>query len=83
MKDVLPIGSIVVVNNIDLMICSYFKPGTEIEGKKVDYACCLYPTGLGENAILVSRLEIQDVKFVGFQDTKFLKFKETMENLNG
>ncbi len=78
-NELLPIGSIITVENQDLMICAYFKKNTEINDKKCDYACCLYPIGMGKEAILVEKSQIQRVKFIGFQDNRFVEFKNRME----
>lgn len=79
-NNILPIGSIITVAENDVMICSYFKKGKKINGEEYDYACCLYPSGLDKNAILVKKENIQRVKFIGFQDNRFVEFKKQMED---
>ena len=74
-NEILPIGSIITVGDTDLMICAYFKKDAEYNGKKYDYACCQYPNGLGKEAALVKKEDIIRVKFIGFQDGKFVEFK--------
>lgn len=76
----LPIGSIITVAGTDLMICSYIKKGAKIEGQEYDYVCCLYPSGLQEKAILTKKEDIERVKFIGFQDNRFVEYKKQMEN---
>lgn len=79
-NSLLPIGSIVRVSSMDLMICAYFKKDAIINNKRFDYACCLYPTGLDEKAILISKDQIEKILFIGFQDSRFTELKEKMEN---
>lgn len=74
-NEILPIGSIITVNNADLMICAYFKKNAKINNEQYDYACCLYPSGLGKDAILVKKENIDRVKFIGYQDGTFVQFK--------
>lgn len=77
MKDkLLPIGSIVTVSGKDLMICAYFKKGTKINNEEYDYACCVYPDGMGPDALLIKKGQIEKVKFVGFQDMRFVELKK-------
>ena len=78
-KDILPIGSIIRVKGKDLMICSYFKKDALYNGERYDYACCMYPTGVGPNTILVNKEKIEKVIFIGFQDERFAKLKEELE----
>jgi len=75
----LPIGSIITVSDRDLMICAYLKEDFMINNIHYNYACCIYPNGMGEEAVLVKKSDIKRVKFIGFQDSKFLEFKKTME----
>lgn len=78
-KQLLPIGSIITVNGQDVMICAYFQKDALINNEKYDYACCLYPSGMGKEAILVKKEQIEKLVFVGFQDSRFVDFKEKME----
>ncbi len=72
---ILPIGSIVTIANTDLMIISYVKKGKLIEGKPYDYMCCVYPQGMGPDSIFITKNQIEKVKFIGYQDGIFSKFK--------
>jgi len=78
--DILPIGSIVTVDNQDLMICAYLKKGVKINNDNFDYICCLYPTGIGKDSILIKKVDIKTVKFIGFQDNRFVELKNKMRN---
>lgn len=80
MKDeLLPIGSIIEVDNEKLMICAYVIKGSLIEGEQYDYACCKYPGGLSKDAVLVKKSQIKRVKFIGYQDDTFFEMKASME----
>lgn len=74
----LPIGSIVTVKGVDVMICSYIKKGKLINNIQYDYVCCSYPDGMGENAILIKREDVDNVKFIGFQDNRFVELKKNL-----
>ena len=82
MNDILPIGSIIRVDGMDLMICSYLKKDSIINNEHYDYACCKYPEGIKENAILIKKEKIERVRFIGFQDNQFVTFKNNMEKEN-
>ncbi len=81
-NDILPIGSIVTVSDQDVMICAYINKGTLISNEQFDYACCLYPTGVSKDAILIKKEQIQKVKFIGFQDGRFVELKNKLEENN-
>ena len=80
--ELLPIGSIVSVGNQDIMICAYFKKNTKVKDEHFDYACCLYPSGMSENAILIKKEQIDVIKFIGFQDNRFVEFKHHLMEEN-
>ena len=82
MDDILPIGSIIKVGGQDLMICAYLKKGAKINNDEFDYACCLYPTGMGQDAILVKKEQIEKVVFIGFQDLRFVELKKQLGENN-
>lgn len=84
MKDkLLPIGSIVTIKGQDLMICSYFDKKKRINNECFDYICCIYPTGIDEKMLLIKKENIESIKFIGFQDNRFVKLKEEWEKTNG
>lgn len=74
----LPIGSIVTVKNVDVMICSYIKKGKLINNTQYDYVCCSYPNGMNDNAILIKRDDVDRIKFIGFQDKRFVELKKNL-----
>lgn len=79
-NDILPIGSVVTAEGQDIMICAYVNKGALINNDHFDYACCLYPNGMSKDAILLKKEQIQKVKFVGFQDGRFVELKRQMES---
>ena len=83
MKDeILPIGSIVTINKTDVMICAYLDNKKDVNGKHYDYAGCLYPNGMGAEAVLINKKDIERVKFIGFQDGRFTVLKSQLEKQN-
>ena len=78
-SEILPIGSVVLVDNMTLMINGYFKPGTVFNNEKYDYMCCFYPTGLSEQTALLKKEQIQKVLFIGYQAPEFRKLKKELE----
>lgn len=83
MKDeLLPIGSIVYADGKDLMICAYMKKDALVNNEHYDYACCLYPYGMSKEAILIRKDAIKRIKFIGFQDGRFVEFKKELEKKN-
>ena len=77
-QDILPIGSIVVVNGVDFMICAYIKKGKKINNESYDYVCCEYPIGVQEKAGLIKKEDIARIKFIGYQDNRFVQLKEEL-----
>ena len=59
------------LNKLNKLISLYF-----------DYACCLYPVGLSKEAILVKKDQIRRVKFIGFQDSRFVDLKKELVKEN-
>ena len=67
MIDLLPIGSIIRVEGIDVMICAYMKKDSILNKKT---------SNLNKKYIL------ERVKFIGFQDNQFVEFKNKLEKEN-
>lgn len=83
MKDgILPIGSVITAEGQELMICAYLNKDAVIENDHFDYACCLYPSGMSDKAILVKKSQITRINFIGYQNGKFLAYKKQLENKN-
>jgi hypothetical protein len=81
MKDLLPIGSIVLLNGGDkrLMIIGVVQinPDDNIE---YDYLSCLYPEGFAgpEYMFLFNHEDIEQVIFEGFTDDEYIVFREKL-----
>jgi hypothetical protein len=82
-NEILPIGSIVTINDTDVMICGYLDNKKSIDNDYYDYCGCLYPNGFQENAVLIKKSQITRVKHIGFQDLRFAKLKMELEKDNG
>ena len=70
-NELLPIGSVIAIKEAELMICGYFKK----DASKYDYVCCIYPSGMGPEAIFVKKEIIERVKFIGYQNGNYVEFK--------
>lgn len=81
MEELLPIGSIVTVENKDLMICAYLGQVPDINGKKYDYACCSYPIGITQKSAIISKNQIERIKFLGFKNKEFYDLKKELEKI--
>jgi len=81
-NELLPIGSIVRANGQDIMICAYLKKDANVNNEHYDYACCIYPTGLAKDSILIKKEQIQKIIFIGYQDERFVELKNNMETSN-
>ncbi len=82
---ILPIGSIIKMQDSDLylMIYGYVDSNKKIENDFYDYFCCIYPAGInGKNSILVKKDKIEKVIFIGYQDSNFERFIELLKNSN-
>lgn len=81
MKKLLPIGSIVLLNdsNKKLMITGRLqREASDKNQTQWDYSACLYPEGnLGpESSLLFNHEQIERVYFIGFQDTEELEYNK-------
>lgn len=80
-KNLLPIGSVVLLNNSNkrVMIVGRLQKNTET-GVLWDYSACLYPEGMinPSELILFNDDQIHSVYFIGFQDLEALKFQELL-----
>lgn len=83
MKDsLLPIGSIVLLKDANkrLMVCGRIQTDVAT-GVTYDYSGCLYPEGIvdSDSLYMFNNGNIQQVFFVGFQDTEEFQFKKFLE----
>ena len=84
MKQMLPIGSIVLLKNAKkrVMVCGRVQHSLETQ-KCYDYAGCVYPEGLidSRNMILFNNDDITKLFFIGFQDGEELRFRQAITKL--
>ena len=76
-KDLLPIGSVVLLKGGDkrIMICGRIqtKAGSD---EIYDYSACYYPQGINSDTLFFfNRDAIDTVFFIGFQDIEELEFR--------
>lgn len=84
-KNLLPIGSVVLLNGGDkkIMICGRIQ-AKEGEDKIYDYSACYYPEGIVDpsSMFFFDRDAIEIVYFIGFQDKEELDFRASvLDNL--
>lgn len=84
-KNLLPIGSVVLLNGGDkkIMICGRIQ-AKEGEDKIYDYSACYYPEGIVDpsSMFFFDRDAIETVFFLGFQDKEELDFRASvLDNL--
>lgn len=84
-KNLLPIGSVVLLNGGDkkIMICGRIQ-AKEGEDKIYDYSACYYPEGIVDpsSMFFFDRDAIEIVYFLGFQDKEELDFRASvLDNL--
>lgn len=78
-KNLLPIGSVVLLHNLDRRIMIYGRFQAEKEtGKEFDYAGCFYPQGVEDTSkvLLFNQEDIKTLFFVGFQDIEEFMYRE-------
>ncbi len=78
MKELLPIGSVVMLKggNKRVMICGRIQTNVET-GKMFDYSACYFPEGIINirELFLFNNEDIDQVYFVGLQDVEEFKFR--------
>lgn len=84
-KDLLPIGSIVLLENGEkrLMINGIMQSEANGTGKEYDYLGVLYPEGhIGDQfQYLFNHEDIQEIVFRGFEDSERAAFLEKLSNI--
>lgn len=83
MKDLLPIGSVVLLKDGNKRIMIYGRMQKQIgvdEEILYDYVGCLYPEGnlSADSSILFNHDQIDMIFFIGFQDLEEFRFKEKL-----
>ena len=82
-KDLLPIGTVVLLKNGSKRVMIYGRKQIHVEtGQEWDYLACLYPEGnINEEFMyLFNHDQIDKVFYLGYKDEEELKFSN--ENLN-
>ena len=78
----LPVGSIVVLNNAQkkIMITGFYTIANNNKKKMFDYSGCLYPEGIisSDKNILFNHNQIEKVFYVGYIDDEEVKFKQNL-----
>lgn len=84
-KDLLPIGSVVLLRDGEkrLMISGIMQSDASGDGQEYDYLGVLYPEGhIGEQfQYLFNHEDIQEIFFRGFEDEERRDFLEKLANL--
>lgn len=89
--ELLPIGSIVKTKlfDLNLMIIGYY-PVTIMDEKKYRYLCCFDKIGIvrpngklrkNKEIYFINDSDIEDILFVGYQNTIFFEYQEWIESL--
>jgi len=82
MKDLFPIGSVVLLEEAtkSLMIVGTFQ--IDEDGNKYDYIACLYPEGYinDETFFLFNHEDIKEVKFVGCINAESQAYIQMLKN---
>lgn len=82
MNNLLPIGSVIILRNVEghIMIIGFNAQNT-INEKKYDYVGCPLPMGVENNKsyICFDKEEIENILFVGYQSSQFLKSRNIIE----
>ena len=81
MKKLLPIGSIVLLNDSNKKLMITGRLQKEVSDKNQtqwDYSACLYPQGnlSPESTLLFNHEQIERVYFIGFQDIEELEYNQ-------
>lgn len=84
-KELLPIGSVVMLKNAKkpLMIFGIKQMSTETDSEEFDYIGVMYPEGnIGQNfQYLFNHKDIIDVLFTGYETEERQKFLEELEKV--
>lgn len=85
MKQLLPIGSVVLLKNSTkkIMIIGYCQKEVGNQEKIWDYAACVFPEGYlaADKTFLFDSEQIETVYFLGLQDQEQMKFVQYAEQV--
>lgn len=80
MKELLPIGSVVLLNGGKkrVMICGRIQKKVDDDNILYDYSACYFPEGIinPRELFLFNNEDIDKVYFVGLQDVEEFKFRD-------
>lgn len=79
MKDLLPVGSVVLLKGGEkkLMICGRVQTDVATDNT-YNYSACYYPEGIinSKELFMFNNEDIERVYFIGFQDSEEFKFRK-------
>lgn len=78
MKDLLPIGSVVLLKGGTKRVMIYGRMQRQVDNNKLwDYVACYYPEGNTDpdKSFLFDQEQIERVFFIGFQDDEEFQYK--------
>lgn len=85
MKKLLPIGSVVLLQNgvKKVMVTGYMAMDQNNSGKIYDYSGCIYPEGLlsSDQTLLFYHDQIEQVCFEGYQGEEYALFQKQLEEV--
>ena len=79
MKNLFPIGTVVLLKNMEKRVMIYGRFQKEnVTEKAFDYVGCLYPEGLQDSSqlMLFNHDDIEILFFIGFQDGEEFEYRE-------
>ena len=81
MKELLPIGSVVALNNGATLMIDGYGMKNETDGKIYDYSGVIFPIGLDVTALqLFNKKDVKTVVFMGYQTSKSIKYRKYMDH---
>ena len=82
MKDLLPIGSVVLLKEAEKSLVIIGTMQVDDENNQYDYISCIYPEGYidAETFFLFNHEDIDDVKFVGFINAESQTYNQALKN---
>lgn len=81
MKTLLPIGSVVLLKNMEKRVMIQGRLQKDIKtGEQFDYCACIYPEGVQDlkTTLLFNEEDIEMLFFVGFQDVEEISYKKQL-----
>ena len=85
MKELLPIGSVVLLNNGQKKLMIFGRKQIQVAtGNAWDYIACLYPEGniSADLNYMFNHEDIKEVFFTGYVDEEEIKFQEILQEIS-